>query len=275
VTLETRGLHFSYNGRPVLAGLSLSLARGESVGILGVNGAGKSTLLRCLNRSLKPQKGAVLVEGRNLADLSGEQIARLLGYVPQSRFTAPLTVFDSVLLGRKPHIKWQASGRDLQVVAEVLAQMGLEKLAMRPVARLSGGEAQKVVIARALAQEPSMLLLDEPTSNLDLRNQLELMRLLGRVMHDKGIGAAICLHDINLALRYMKRLVLLKEGRIKAILTPEQLTPELISEVYGVEVILAQVEGYRVVIPRAARGEPAESGLEAKLDRETWGHDSN
>ncbi|KMY69042.1 iron ABC transporter ATP-binding protein [Desulfocarbo indianensis] len=275
MTLETRGLHFSYNGRPVLAGLSLSLARGESVGILGVNGAGKSTLLRCLNRNLKPQKGAVLVEGRNLADLSGEEIARLLGYVPQNRFTDPLNVFDSVLLGRKPHIKWQASGRDLQVVAEVLAQMGLEKLAMRPVASLSGGEAQKVVIARALAQEPRMLLLDEPTSNLDLRNQLELMRLLGRVMKDKGIGAAVCLHDINLALRYMTRLVLLKEGGIKAILTPEQLSPELISEVYGVEVILAQVAGHRVVIPQEARGEPAEGGLDAKLDRETVGHDSN
>ncbi|MCF8046702.1 MAG: ABC transporter ATP-binding protein, partial [Desulfarculaceae bacterium] len=175
MTLEAKGLHFYYNGQPVLRGLNLSLEHGEITGILGVNGAGKSTLLRCLNRILRPQKGVVMVEDRDLSKLGGEQIARLIGYVAQSQEREPLSVFDAVLLGRKPHIKWQATSHDLDVVTTVLTQMGLEPLALRQVSSLSGGEAQKVVIARALAQEPHLLLLDEPTSNLDLRNQLEVM----------------------------------------------------------------------------------------------------
>ncbi|MEW5914545.1 MAG: ABC transporter ATP-binding protein [Thermodesulfobacteriota bacterium] len=252
MTLEARDLHFTYNGRPVLQGLGLSLRHGELVGILGVNGAGKSTLLRCLNRILRPQQGVVLVEKRDLSRLSGQEIARLIGYVAQSQEREPLSVFDAVLLGRKPHIQWQATARDLEVVARVLGQMGLEPLALRPVASLSGGEAQKVVIARALVQEPHLLLLDEPTSNLDLRNQLEVMELLMTVVRGQGLGAAVCMHDINLALRYLDRLVLMKEGRVHALITPAELDAEIIRQVYGVEAVLAEVEGHRVVIPRGA-----------------------
>ncbi len=252
MTLEARDLHFSYNGRPVLRGLSLSLLHGEIVGILGVNGAGKSTLLRCLNRILRPQRGVVMVEDRDLRKLGGEQIARLMGYVAQRQEREPLSVFDAVLLGRKPHIKWQATARDLEVVSRVLGQMGLESLALRPVASLSGGEAQKVVIARALAQEPHLLLLDEPTSNLDLRNQLEVMELLMQAVRGQGLGAAVCLHDINLALRYLDRLLLMKQGRVHALITPDQLDAGIIRQVYGVEAVLAEVAGYRVVIPQSA-----------------------
>ncbi len=252
MTLEAKNLHFTYNGQPVLRGLSLSLEHGEITGILGVNGAGKSTLLRCLNRILRPQKGVVMVEDRDLSKLGGEQIARLIGYVAQSQEREPLSVFDAVLLGRKPHIKWQATAYDLEVVSRVLGQMGLEPLALRPVSSLSGGEAQKVVIARALAQEPHLLLLDEPTSNLDLRNQLEVMELLMHAVRGQGLGAAVCLHDINLALRYLDRLVLMKQGQVHALITPAELDAEIIRRVYGVEAVLAEVEGHRVVIPRSA-----------------------
>ena len=250
MTLTAHDLHFAYNGRPVLRGMGLALRRGESLGILGVNGAGKSTLLKCLNRILSPQQGVVMLGERDLARSDPTQVARMMGYVPQRASSEQLSVFDAVLLGRKPHIKWQASGHDLEVVARVLERMGLTDLGLRPVSALSGGEAQKVVIARALAQEPRLLLLDEPTSSLDMRNQLEVMELLMSAVRDQGIGAAVCLHDINLALRYLDRLVLLKQGRVHASLEPGELTPEVIREVYGVRAVLAEVQGQRVVIPQ-------------------------
>lgn len=250
MTLEAQDIHFSYNGQPVLRGLNLSLIHGEITGILGVNGAGKSTLLKCLNRILRPQAGVVMVEDRDLSKLGGTQIARLIGYVAQSQEREPLIVFDAVLLGRKPHIKWQATAHDLEVVTRVLEQIGLEPLALRPVASLSGGEAQKVVIARALVQEPHLLLLDEPTSNLDMRNQLEVMEMLTKAVRGQGLGAAVCLHDINLALRYLDRLVLMKEGRVYALITPDELDAKIIRQVYGIEAVLAEVEGCRVVVPR-------------------------
>ena len=149
MTLTAHDLHFAYNGRPVLRGMGLALRRGESLGILGVNGAGKSTLLKCLNRILSPQQGVVMLGERDLARSDPTQVARMLGYVPQRASSEQLSVFDAVLLGRKPHIKWQASGHDLEVVARVLERMGLTDLGLRPVSALSGGEAQKVVIARA------------------------------------------------------------------------------------------------------------------------------
>ncbi len=250
--LDVRELAFAYNGRPVLKGLSFRLGRGESLGILGVNGAGKSTLLRCLGRILRPRGGTVLVAGRSLSDLAGEEIARIMGYVPQAHVPEPLSVFDAVLLGRKPYLKWRASRRDLEVVARVLEQMRLEHLALRPVASLSGGEAQKVMIARALAQEPALLLLDEPTGSLDLRNQLEVMELIRAAVRDQGLSAAVCLHDINLALRFLDRLLLLKDGKVLALVSPEEVTPALVREVYGIEVLLTRVEGQRVVVPLEA-----------------------
>ena len=249
MSLEARDIHLSYNGRPVLQGMELCLARGEIVGILGINGAGKSTLLRCLNRILRPQQGVVLVDGQRLEGMRRNQVARLMGYLPQSEPRAPLKVFDAVLLGRLPHITWEAGPHDLEVVSRVLHQMGLEHLAGRLVASLSGGEAQKVLIARALAQEPRLLLLDEPTASLDLGNQLEVMRLLMEAVREQGLGAAVCLHDINLALRHMDRLVLLKQGRAHAVVEPDGLTPELVRQVYGVEAVLALIEGHRVVVP--------------------------
>ncbi len=252
MTLEAWDLHFSYNSRPVLRGLELSLTHGEILGVLGINGAGKSTLLKCLDRILRPQRGVVMVEDQDLSRLSGGQIARLIGYVAQSQEREPLSVFDAVLLGRKPHIQWNATSKDLDTVARVLEQMGLEELALRPVASLSGGEAQKVVIARALAQEPHLLLLDEPTSNLDMRNQLEVMELLVSAVRGQGLGAAVCLHDINLALRYMDRLALMKQGRVHALITPAELDAEIIRQVYGVEAVLAEVQGHRVVVPQGS-----------------------
>ena len=167
--LSVNNIDFSYNGKNVLKNVKFTVKKGEVVSILGVNGAGKSTLLKCINRMLKPKKGTILVDNFNLNKLNGGEIAKKMAYVSQMVFGNYITVFDAVLLGRKPHIKWDVSKKDLEITGKVLELMHLEENALRYTKELSGGELQKVVIARALVQEPQILLLDEPTNNLDLK----------------------------------------------------------------------------------------------------------
>lgn len=233
--LKVSGLRFTYNSHPVLENLEFELPRGQTLGILGVNGAGKSTLLKCLNRILKPQGGAILVDGRDVSRLAPDQIARRVGYVPQRHERAGLSVFDAVLLGRKPHIAWKATENDLAIVERVILALRLEKLALRPLDTLSGGEVQKVLIARALAQEPRVMLLDEPTSNLDLRNQLEVMQLITHAAQRHDIASVVAIHDVNLAMRHLDHLLLLKDHGVHAIASPEEISLEMIREVYGIE----------------------------------------
>lgn len=247
--LQVNDVHFRYNSRPVLDGLSFNVERGTILGVLGVNGAGKSTLLKCINKILRPQNGSVLVEDNNLSTMSRTEIAKRMGYVPQRHGEDKLTVFDTVLLGRRPYIEWSTTNRDLDIVEKVIQLMRLEALAMRPVTQLSGGETQKVVIARALAQEPDLLLLDEPTSNLDLKNQLEVMNLVRHVVSEHGLAAIISVHDLNLALRFADRFLLLKDGVIHTLSDRDGLTAEIIKDVYEVDVILGDMDGYPVVIP--------------------------
>jgi iron complex transport system ATP-binding protein len=248
MTLDVNSLQFAYNGRSVLEQLDFQLAPGEIMAVLGVNGAGKSTLLKCINRILRPE-GRVVLAGKDLANMSAGDLARRFGYVPQHANGESLTVFDAVLLGRKPHIKWNARKYDLQVVERVLLMMELGELAQRPVDRLSGGERQKVLIARALAQEPAVLLLDEPTSSLDLRNQIQVMNLVARVVREEGISALVSIHDINLALQYADLHLFLKAGRIHALSRMEEVTPEMVQDVYGVKVIIHRVLDQMVVVP--------------------------
>jgi iron complex transport system ATP-binding protein len=246
--LSVAGVYFQYPSRPVLKGVSFELPEGQILGVLGVNGAGKSTLLKCLNKILRPQKGSVLLGEEDLLKLSGNEVARKMGYVPQKYGEERLTVYDTVLLGRKPYIRWAAAETDFQAVEKVLQVMHIKDYALRPVDELSGGEMQKVIIARALAQEPKALLLDEPISSLDLKNQLEVMELICRVVADQGLSAVLAIHDINLALRFSDRLLFLKEGKVYAFVDPRAVTPGVIKEVYGVDVILQEVQGYPVVI---------------------------
>jgi iron complex transport system ATP-binding protein len=249
VILSVNRIRFRYNSRPVLREVTFELPSGQILGVLGVNGAGKSTLLKCLNKVLRPQGGAVLLDGTNVLALSGDAVARRFGYVPQRYGVDRVTVFDAILLGRKPHIKWAASEKDMSIVERLIGMMGLTEYALRPISTLSGGEAQKVMIARALAQEPKVLLLDEPTSSLDMRNQLEVMNLVTSVVKTEGVSAIIAIHDLNLALRFVDRFLIIKDGSIHAGGLKEDLTPEVIEEVYGVHSILRIVEGYPVIIP--------------------------
>jgi iron complex transport system ATP-binding protein len=180
--------------------------------------------------------------------MRGREVARCFGYVPQQQSEAPLSVFETVLLGRRPYIRWAASERDYEVVERVLGLLQLEDLSLRSLDSLSGGEIQKVLLARALAQEPQVLLLDEPTSNLDLKNQLEVLRLILRAVREQGLSAIVSIHDLNLALRLGDAFLLLREGRVHAVATREGLTREIIREVYGVEVLLGEMAGYPVVV---------------------------
>jgi iron complex transport system ATP-binding protein len=250
--LVVEGIEFSYNSHPVLAQVSFSLAHGQVMCILGVNGAGKSTLIKCLNRILAPQKGVVLLEGEALGRMSQVQVSRRIGYVPQRHEDTCLTVFETVLMGRKPHMGWKTGSEDYAVVERIIGQMGLESLALRCVGDLSGGELQKVVIARALAQTPKMLLLDEPTSSLDLHNQLEVMGLIRRIVKTQGLSAIIAIHDLNIAVRFADSFLFLKDQSIHAVATRQTLTAETIRQVYGVEVVLKNFEGHTVVIPTGA-----------------------
>jgi iron complex transport system ATP-binding protein len=247
--LQVKDVEFRYNSHPILRGLNFEISRGSILGVLGVNGAGKSTLLKCINKILEPDKGCVLIDEHDLSSLTRSGIARRIGYVPQAHDADQLTVFDSVLLGRRPYIEWNATRKDLEVVERIIRLMRLEKLAQRPMYQLSGGESQKVVLARALAQEPDLLLLDEPTSNLDLKNQLEVMSLVRHAVRDHGLAAMISIHDLNLALRFADQFLLLKDGLIHTLSPRDGLTAEIIKEVYGVDVILRDIDGYPVVIP--------------------------
>ena len=238
--LRIHGVQFGYNSVDVLQNVLMEVATGEVVSLVGPNGAGKSTLLKCINKILKPRRGSILIEGKEVARFGLKELARSIGYVPQSvSYNFQCTVFDSVLLGRKPHVNWSISERDKDIVSEMLVLMGLEDMVMRQFNELSGGERQKVLIARALAQEPQILLLDEPTSNLDLRHQFEVLELITTVVREKGLSAIMAIHDLNLASRFSDKMVFLRGGRIYATGSPwEALTQENIRTVYGIDVIV-------------------------------------
>lgn len=247
--LTVEGVTFGYRSAPVLEGVSFTVRPGEFLAVLGNNGAGKSTLLRCLTRIVRPHGGVVLLGDEDVHRMSGSERAQRIGHVPQRAEASHMTVYDTVLMGRTPHITWSASHRDHHVVEDVLAELGLEHLAMRPVDELSGGELQKAVIARALAQEPRVLLLDEPTSSLDLRNQLDVLATVKRVTSAQGVAVIAVMHDLNLALRFADRFLLLSHGAVHACGDHGVLTAENISRVYGVPVRMAEVDGVRVIVP--------------------------
>jgi iron complex transport system ATP-binding protein len=251
--LKINGMSFSYGSRPALADVTMSVDGGEVVSLVGPNGSGKTTLIKCINRILKPKGGTVLVEEKDVGKIKLKGLARLLAYVPQSAaHSFPSTVFDTVLLGRRPYVNWGISPRDKEVVSQMLSLMELEEMALRQFNELSGGERQKVLIARALAQEPQVLLLDEPTSNLDLKHQLEVLGIVRSIVKEKGIAAVMAIHDLNLAARFSDKLIFLDKGRIYDAGEPAQvLTQENIRRVYGVEAIISKNSGHPHIIPLA------------------------
>jgi iron complex transport system ATP-binding protein len=247
--LSVRGLGFKYPSNTVLRDVSFSLEKGECLAVLGTNGAGKSTLLKCINRILKPQNGAVFIGKHEAKKLKLVDLAKKIGYVSQSNQCARTTVFDTILIGRKPYIKWDVSKKDLDIVNGVIKMLGLEDYSLRYIDELSGGEFQKVLIARALAQEPKVLMLDEPTSSLDLKNQLEVINIIKEIVKSKEISAVVTMHDLNLALRFADKFILLKNGEIFMAGGIEIMTAENIESVYSVPVQVEQFNNIPVIIP--------------------------
>lgn len=247
--LTVQGIQFQYPGRSVLEGVSFSVEKGEFLAILGTNGTGKTTLLKCINRILKPTTGTVLVGKDPVSALSRNALARAIGYVEQQRAGSRATVFNAVLLGRKPYIEWDITHRDMEIASQALETLGLSGYALRYLDELSGGELQKVVIARALAQEPQVLLMDEPTSSLDLKNQLEVLNLIRQITQERGIAAVVAMHDLNLSLRFADKFCLLKDKTIFAAGGQEVMTPENIEVVYAIPVTISSHNGHRFVIP--------------------------
>lgn len=247
--LSIQDLSFSYQKNHVLKDVSFSLKKGECLAVLGTNGAGKSTLLKCITKILKPHKGTVSIGSDDLNGMSRIDIAKKIGYVSQSNQMSRVTVFDSVLLGRKPYIKWDTTKKDFEIVENVLKALGLEKYALRYTDELSGGECQKVIIARALAQEPDILMFDEPTSSLDLKNQLEVLDLIKKIVREKNISAVVTIHDLNLALRFADKFLFLKNGDIYAAGGIEVVNSENIEAVYSVPVRIEKFRDNYVIVP--------------------------
>lgn len=238
------GVTCGYGSTPVLSDATLQVSRGELLGIVGPNGSGKSTLLKAMSRVLPPRQGRILLQEDDIYKMRPARAARHLAVVPQEAgLDFPFTVEDVVMMGRIPHLKrfQRESPQDREIVREAMRQTNIIELAERLVTELSGGEKQRVLIARALAQEPEVLFLDEPTSFLDLNYQIEIMELLNRLRYEQGLTAVMVVHDLNLASQYCDNLLVLKAGQIFTAGNPAQvLTEALIKEVYGCEVKVEQ-----------------------------------
>lgn len=247
--IQVCDLSFSYGNRQVLRDISFSIAVGQLFSVLGMNGAGKTTLLKTISGLLRPTAGTICVNSREIATMSRMEMARSVGYLPQNTGVLDCSVFEAVLIGRKPHLNWQVSGDDLAEVTRMLDLTGLSQLADRPVCQLSGGELQRVAIARTLAQRPALLLLDEPVNHLDLRSQLEIMALIRTLTSQLGIITIVVIHDLNVAMRFSDGFLLLKEGAVLAAGGKELMTSELLTATYGLTVELHQVGGMTLVVP--------------------------
>ncbi len=247
--LSIDSLEFSYRSHPVLEDINFEVKEGEILAILGRNGAGKTTLLKCLNRVLSPQDGTVQIDGKEIREMKPAAIARHIGWVPQRGELSRMSVYDMVLLGRKPYFRWEPTAQDFAKVEEAIQFMGIREIALRYVDELSGGEFQLVQIVRALAQDPRVILFDEPTSSLDIMHQHQLMTKLQGVIHGYPRAAVMTMHDINLALRYCDSFLLISDGRIQAAGDRSIITPENMKEVYGVDVRIVESGDDLLVVP--------------------------
>ncbi|MEC3918515.1 ABC transporter ATP-binding protein [Nocardia sp. CDC160] len=259
MTLAAENITLGYGERVIVDGLSVDIAPGVITTVIGPNGCGKSTLLRSLGRLLKPKSGRVLLDGKAISTMKTKDIARIVGMLPQTP-VAPegLTVADLVARGRHPHQSWlrQWSADDEAEVAAALAQTGIADLAGRTLDELSGGQRQRAWISMALAQGTDILLLDEPTTYLDLAHSLEVLDLVDRLHDDLGRTIVMVLHDLNLAIRYSDRLIVMNSGRIVAQGRPADIIePDLLREVFGLraEVLEDPVSGRPMIVPIGTR----------------------
>jgi iron complex transport system ATP-binding protein len=255
-SLSTEALSLAYGDRTIVDRLDLQIPAGRVTAVIGANGCGKSTLLRALARLIAPRSGSVILDGKALQSRPSKEVARMLGLLPQSPIAPEgIAVADLVGRGRHPHQKLLArfTAHDYEVVAQSLASTGIEEFADRSVDELSGGQRQRVWIAMALAQETDILLLDEPTTFLDVAHQIDVLDLLTDLNRDRGTTIVMVLHDMNMAARYADHLFAMREGRIVASGSPSDvITSELIRDVFDLDAVVVPdpVSGTPIVLPR-------------------------
>ncbi len=233
--LVLKNINVTLGGKAILQDISLAVTKGEFVGIIGPNGSGKSTLLRTIYRIIKPSSGAILLDGQNIKQVKLSESAKKMGVVGQfNAVNFDFTVFDMVMMGRTPHKSLLGSDTavDYEIAMEAIKKTGMEKHVHRSFSTLSGGEKQRIILARALAQQPQLLVLDEPTNHLDIKYQLQILSIVKSL----GIGVLAALHDLSLAAMYCSKLYVLKEGNVIASGVPNKiLTPELVRAIYEIE----------------------------------------
>lgn len=254
--IEIRDLSFRYGRRTpqVLRHVNLQLSAGEIGILLGKNGSGKTTLFKCVLGIQTPTGGSILFEGRDFAGMSRMERARRIAYVPQHIHFGALTVYDSVLLGRVSYFGARAGAEDHRVVERILGEMGLSDYAMRIAEELSGGEQQKIAIARAMAQEPKLMIFDEPTGNLDIANEHLIVDEAKKLSREKGISILSSLHDLNQALDLGDRFFLMKDGEIRYAGGREILCPDVIRDIFGIDVRLVEFDGLKYLLGGKCNG---------------------
>ena len=243
-------MSFSYNKREILRDVDISVDEGEIVSLIGPNGVGKTTLMKCLCGILKPSHGKVMVNNTDLSNISLRDRSKLIAYVPQRVTRIHSTVMDYILVGRRPYIDVNVRKEDMDVVWEVVHAMDLDRFAVKYLDTLSGGEFQKVQIARALVQEAGTLLLDEPTSNLDISNAYETMHIIRDIARERNVGVIMIAHDLNMAIHLSDRLVLMKNGTVFTEIANDGMTEDIIREVYNIDTKVVDGASKPYVVPR-------------------------
>lgn len=248
--LQIQNLTFGYRrgGPPVLRGADLELERGQIGIVLGKNGSGKTTLFKNLLGIHRPNSGQIRLGGEDILSLSQRERARRIAYVPQDIRFGALTVFDSILMGRISFFGLRAGKEDCEAVEKLLIHMDLQDYAHRNVDTLSGGERQKIAIARAMAQEPRLMVFDEPTGNLDITNEHIILREAKRLAREKNISILSSLHDLNQAMSFGDKFFLLKDGIVKYAGGPEIITEEVIEDVFGIHVKILEIDGQKITL---------------------------
>lgn len=248
--LEVKDVSYRYHrhSAPVLQNINLNLADGEIGILLGKNGSGKTTLLKTVLGLLSPQSGSVFYDGKALSTLSKKERAACVAYVPQEIRFGDLTVLESVLLGRIAYFGLRASQNDYAAAEEILETMGVSSFAQRNVNELSGGEKQKIAIARAMVQNPKLLVLDEPTGNLDVANERLILEEAKKVVTKTGVSILSSLHDLNSALAFGDKFFLMKEGKIRYTVRKEELTEDMLLDIYGVSLKIIEAEGQKIIL---------------------------
>lgn len=247
--IEIKNLSYRYKGGPnVLKDISFQIEPGQLLAILGNNGVGKSTLLKCFDHILKPDSGKILLDGADLLHMSTREVAKLIAFVSQNVPSTQMTVHDVVMLGRRPYMKWGFTEADHAIVHEAMDRLGVDAMRGRFLNQLSGGERQKVMLARALAQQPKVLLLDEPTSALDIQNQYQVLKLVRDICHQDKMTVILVIHDLNLALQFCDRFLLLKGGEVYRYGDRSVLDSEALEQAYGVNAKVVKIEDRHMVL---------------------------